>query len=144
MVICHVVSIFKMKVDTMNPPTLLITDDDMAFRETLRDLFEPEGFRTVLAEDGLQACEIVQVQSVDLALLDMHMPPIDGLETIRRFRVIKPELPCILLSAALDEMIIQAAKEIFVFSVLAKPCSRKQVMSLVCGALDVKRAGPGM
>ncbi len=120
----------------MNSPTLLITDDDLAFRETLRDVFEPEGYRTFLAEDGLQACEIVKTQPVDLALLDMHMPPIDGLETIRRFHAIKPDLPCILLSAALDEMIIRAAEEILVFSVLAKPCSRQQVTSLVRLALE--------
>lgn len=119
----------------MNLPTLLITDDDLAFRETLRDVFEPEGYRTFLAEDGLQACEIVKAEAVDLALLDMHMPPIDGLETIRRFHEIKPKLPCILLSAALDEVIVKAAREILVFSVLAKPCSRQQVVSLVRRAL---------
>lgn len=119
----------------MYPPTLLITDDDQLFRETLRDVFEPEGFRTVLAEDGLKAFEIVQAEPVHLALLDMHMPRLDGLETIRRVHQIKPELPCILLSAALDEMIIQAAKEVYAFSVLAKPCSRQQITAIVRHAL---------
>ncbi len=122
-------------------PTLLITDDDAAFRETLRDLFEPEGFRTFLAEDGLQACEIVKIHAVDIAILDMHMPRLDGLETIKRFHTIKPQLPCILLSAALDEMIVRAAEEIFVFSVLAKPCSRQQVTTLVHRALESRQHG---
>ena len=119
----------------MFSPTLLITDDDVAFRETLRDVLEPEGFRTVLAEDGMEAFEIVRSEPVHLALLDMHMPRIDGVETIRLVHKLKPELPCILLSAALDEMIVRAAKEVFAFSILAKPCSRQQITSIVRQAL---------
>ncbi len=121
----------------MLAPTLLITDDDAGFRETLRDVFEPEGFRTVLAEDGLEAFEIVKTEPVHLALLDMHMPRIDGVETIRLVHELKPELPCILLSAALDEMIVKAAKEVLAFSILSKPCSRKQITSIVRQAIRV-------
>ncbi|MDR2439639.1 MAG: response regulator [Planctomycetaceae bacterium] len=116
-------------------PTLLITDDDIDFRETLREVLEPEGFRTFLAEDGLEAFEIVKTEPVHVVLLDVHMPRIDGLETLRLVHEIKPELPCILLSAALDEMIIKAAKELFAFSVLSKPCTRKQITSVVHNAL---------
>lgn len=116
-------------------PTLLITDDDPGYRETLRNVFEPEGFQTFLAEDGLEAFEIVQTTPVHLVLLDMHMPRLDGVETIRRVHEIKPQLPCILLSAALDEMIIKAAEEVLAFSVLAKPCSRQQITSIVRSAL---------
>ncbi len=119
----------------MFSPTLLITDDDTNFRETLRDVFEPEGFRTVLAEDGLEAFEIVKSEAIHLALLDMHMPQMDGVETIRRVHELKPELPCILLSAALDEMIIKAAREVLAFSVLHKPCSRKQITAIVRQAI---------
>lgn len=119
----------------MFSPSLLITDDDQGFRETLRDVFEPEGFRTLLAEDGLKAFQIVQAEPVHLLLLDMHMPRLDGVETIRRVHEIKPELPCILLSAALDEMIVQAAKEVLAYSVLAKPVSRRQITSAVRSAL---------
>lgn len=119
----------------MNFPTLLITDDDDAFRETLRDVFEPKGFRTVLAEDGLEAYNIVKTETIHLALMDFQMPHLDGLEAIRLFREIKPELPCILLSAAVDEKIIETARELLVFSVLSKPCSRRQITSLVQNAL---------
>lgn len=120
----------------MYAPTLLITDDDQGFRETLRDLFEPEGFRTFLAEDGLEAFEIVQSESVHLALFDMHMPRLDGVEAIRKIHQIKPELPCILISAALDEMIIEAAREVYAFSILSKPCTRRQLTSVVYNAFQ--------
>ena len=121
-------------------PTLLITDDDPGFRETLRDVFEPQGFRTVLAGDGLEAFEIVKAEPVHLAMFDMHMPRLDGVEAIRKVHEIRPELPCILLSAALDEMIVKAAREALAFSILSKPCSRQQITSIVRLALKTTYA----
>ena len=63
-------------------PSLLITDDDSDFRETLQVVFEPQGFRTLLAGDGEEAIEIVRHEEVHLLLLDMHMPKLTGLETL--------------------------------------------------------------
>ena len=65
-------------------PSLLITDDDAGFRETLRGVFEPEGFRTLLAGDGEEALRIVRSKEVHLMLLDMHMPKLTGLEPFDR------------------------------------------------------------
>ena len=115
-------------------PSLLITDDDRDFRETLRGLFEPR-FRTLLASDGEEALDIVRSQEVHLVLLDMHMPKLTGLETLQRVKQFKSRLPCILLSAGLDEVIIQQAQLAEAFSVLAKPVSRQQVTSAVEAAL---------
>ena len=63
-------------------PSLLITDDDSDFRETLQVVFEPQGFRTLLAGDGEEALHIVRHEEVHLLLLDMHMPKLTGLETL--------------------------------------------------------------
>src|SRR6266568_2007921 len=59
--------------------SLLITDDDRGARETLREIFEPVGFRTLLAESGEEAIDIAQSQDVHLALMDMHLPRLTGL-----------------------------------------------------------------
>ena len=84
----------------LSSPSILITDDDLDFRETLRIVFEPRGFRTLLASNGEEALAIVQSQPVHLLLLDMHMPKLTGLETIRRVKQFQLRLPCILISAA--------------------------------------------
>lgn len=115
-------------------PSLLITDDDRDFRETLRGLFEPR-FHTLLAGDGQQALDIVRSQEVHLLLLDMHMPRLTGLETLRRVKQLKSRLPCILMSAGLDDSIIQQAQLAEAFSVLAKPVSRQQLTNTVEAAL---------
>src|SRR5438552_11865594 len=106
-------------------PSILITDDDRDFRETVRVVFEPRGFRTLLAGDGEEALHIIRGQEVHLLLLDMHMPKLTGLETIQRVKQFRWRLPCILLSAALDESLIQQAQRAQAFSVLSKPVSRE-------------------
>jgi len=117
-------------------PSLLITDDDSAFRETLQGVFEPQGYRTILAGDGEEALHIVRTQVVHLALLDMHMPKLTGLETLRLVKQFKALLPCIILSADLDETIIEQARREHAYSVLRKPVALMQIMGVVRQALE--------
>ena len=117
-------------------PALLITDDDRAFRETLQGVFAPRGYRTLLAGDGEEALSIVRNEEVHLVLLDMHMPKLTGLETLRRVKRFKAILPCILLSAQLDELVIEQARSAQAFSVLAKPVTMSQITGVVRQALE--------
>ena len=130
----------------IEPPSLLITDDDHGFRETLRSVFEPEGFRTILAGDGEEALDIVRCQEVHLVLLDMQMPKLTGLETLRLLKQFKAMLPCILMSADLTDLLIEQALRAQAFSVLSKPISRRQITGVVYQALERTyhwRAGRG-
>ncbi len=116
-------------------PSLLITDDDTAFRETLCGVFQPRGFRVLSAGDGEEALKIVGQEDVHLLLLDMHMPRLTGLETLRRVKLFRSRLPCILLSARLDEALVQQARMAEAFSVLSKPVSHRVITSAVEQAL---------
>ena len=115
--------------------SILITDDDQGFRETLRGVLEPEGYHTILAGDGEEALGIVASHDVHLVLLDMHMPRLTGLETIQRVKQFKSRIPCILLSAGLDEALERQARLAEAFSVLAKPVTRRQLTSTVDAAM---------
>jgi CheY-like chemotaxis protein len=119
----------------ITPPNLLITDDDGAFRETLRSVFAPRGFHTLTARDGAEALEIVRQESVHVLLTDMHMPRLNGLETIRRIRECHLILPCILLSAALDDGLMEEARDLQAFTVLRKPVRFAEVTDAVRQAL---------
>jgi CheY-like chemotaxis protein len=119
-----------------NVPSLLITDDDLDFRETLRGVFEPRGFHTLTAGDGEEALEILKHETVHLALFDMHMPRLSGLDAIRRLKELYQPLPCILLSAEADEQLIFEAKEARAFDVLRKPVTRDRVINVVQLALE--------
>lgn len=117
-------------------PSLLITDDDRGFREALRSVFEPRGYRTLLAGDGEEAMQIVRSQEVHLLLLDMHMPKLTGLEVLRLVKQYKSHLPCILMSADLDELLIQQARQAEAFSVLPKPVTRQRITWTVERAIE--------
>ncbi len=126
---------FESRGAVLDTPSLLITDDDDDFRKTLRDVFEPRGFRTLLAADGEEAVEIVQTQRVHLLLLDMYMPKLTGLDTIRRVKSLHELLPCILLSADMDERLAEEARRAKAFSVLSKPVRFAEVTSIVSRAM---------
>jgi CheY-like chemotaxis protein len=117
-------------------PSILITDDDRGFREALRGVFETAGFRTLLAGDGEEALEIVRFQEVHVLLLDMHMPKLTGLEVLRLVKQFKALLPCIILSADADELLVQQAEQAQAFSVLSKPVSRRKITCTVESALQ--------
>ncbi len=117
-------------------PSLLITDDDPGFRETLRVIFEPKGFRTLLAGDGEEALKIVHNETVHVVLLDVHMPKLGGLETLRMLKEFRAMLPCILLSAQLDELIVEQARLAHAYLVLSKTVTVGQITGAVRQALQ--------
>jgi CheY-like chemotaxis protein len=66
----------------------------------------------------------------------MHMPRLTGLETLRRVKRFKAILPCILLSARMDEFLMEQARRAQAFSVLSKPVTRRQITRAVRMALE--------
>ena len=114
---------------------ILITDDDDSQRETLRDILLPQGFRTVLAASGEEALDIARAQAIHLALLDMHLPRLTGLETLRLLHQIRAMLPCILVTADTSDMLIREACQAQAYSVLHKPVTRGTVLYTVTRAL---------
>ena len=79
--------------------TILFVDDDPGFRELVKRVFQEEGFRVVLAEDGLHATRIVAKEIPDVAILDVRMPKQSGLDLAEELNAMVPELPLILYTA---------------------------------------------
>ena len=115
--------------------SLLITDDDPGARESLRDLFEPAGYRTWLAGSGEEAIDIARDHDIHLALMDMHLPRLTGLETIEIVRRMKGVVPTILLTGDQDESLLRRALSAHVYCVLSKPVSPQVVIYTVSRAL---------
>ena len=117
------------------PYSILITDDDRRCQEALREIMEPEGFRTRLASSGEEALDIVQEEPVHLLLLDVHMPRLTGLETLELVRQFNAVLPCILVTADVDERLMRQAQQARAYSVIPKPVSNNVVLYTVVRAL---------
>jgi CheY-like chemotaxis protein len=116
--------------------SILITDDDRSSRETLREIVAPQGFRTLMAESGEEAIELIRQNEVHLALMDMHMPRLSGLETMAIVRQIKGLIPAILITADRDDELMRRALSQQAFCVLAKPVSKNVVIYVVNKAIE--------
>src|SRR5262245_10295325 len=130
-----------MQATAPRPYSILITDDDRACREALRDIVEPHGYRTFLAASGEEAVEIVRAELVHAALLDMHMPTLTGLDTLLLMRQINELLPCILVTADATEALIRQALHAHAYSVIPKPVNKHLVLHTVVRALGRYQVG---
>jgi CheY-like chemotaxis protein len=79
--------------------TILFADDQKNIREHCRAAFADEGYRVVLARDGIEALEIFITETPDLAILDISMPRSSGLETLAQIKSLSPRTPVILFTA---------------------------------------------
>ncbi|WP_068784028.1 response regulator transcription factor [Paenibacillus phocaensis] len=87
----------------MKPITVLIADDEAEIADLIELHLAREGYRCIKASDGQEALDIIRTQSVDLAILDIMMPKIDGYEVTRQIRE-QHHLPIIFLSAKATDL----------------------------------------
>lgn len=114
---------------------VLITDDDEAFRMALDEILQRRGYSTCQACDGLEAIEAIEGGNIHLVLFDIHMPRLDGLGALERVRRALPSLPCILMSAKLNEGILARARQLQAQAVLPKPFSIPELVQTIKNAL---------
>jgi two-component system KDP operon response regulator KdpE len=86
----------------MKNPTVLVVDDEKPLRDFVRRNLEVRGFSVTTASNGLEAMAIFQTEAIDLVILDIMMPHLDGLETTRRIRQ-SSLVPIIILTALGEE-----------------------------------------
>ncbi|MFP5245362.1 MAG: response regulator, partial [Thermoanaerobaculia bacterium] len=78
---------------------ILIIEDERSLREALVDLLTKRGFPVEAVVDGLQGAERGAASDIDLVLLDLTLPRLDGVEVCRRLRMARPALPILILTA---------------------------------------------
>jgi len=80
------------------PKRILIVDDDELARDIYRSVLEPEGYEVVEAPDGKRGVDLFRKGGIALALVDLHMPGMDGVATIRAMDPKKAKVPVIAIS----------------------------------------------
>lgn len=82
----------------MSGETILIIDDEESVRKSLADVMRDEGYDVVTAASGREGIELLGETQPSLALLDIAMPDMDGIEVLRRFREMRPDMPVIMVT----------------------------------------------
>jgi DNA-binding response OmpR family regulator len=110
---------------------ILVVDDEPVARQSLTDILKLEGHNVVSAPNGQAAVEYVRTHPIDLMIVDLRMPGMDGLEVVQVVNQISPETEVILLTAfGSTETAIQALR-LRIHDYLLKPASPTQVLTSV-------------
>ena len=121
---------------------VLVVDDELVVRDSLKEWLEEEGFQVDMAESGMETLEKVTKEVYHLMLLDIKMPGMDGVEVLKRCKEMRPELPVVMMTAyATVETAVEAMK-IGALDYLMKPFDPDTLVPLIVQLYQkIERAG---
>ncbi|MDA8209422.1 MAG: response regulator transcription factor [Actinomycetota bacterium] len=120
--------------------TVLVVDDEYALRRVLVSYLAKEGYKVLEAQDGQDALNVLGKHQVDLALVDVMMPGMDGFALVRELRK-RTDIPVIMLTAKGEETAKVAGLEIGADDYMTKPFSAPEVVARVRAQLRRYRGG---
>lgn len=119
-------------------PHILVTDDERAIRNTLKEILEFEDYKVSTAESGQEALDLIVKESIDLMFLDIKMKGLDGLETLKKLREAGHGFPVIMISGHGTIEIAVEATKIGAYDFLEKPPDLNRLLLTVRNALSVQ------
>jgi len=111
--------------------TILLTDDNREFAQNLSDILELKGYSVLTANDGFEALDVIKASPVDLILMDIKMPVMNGVETYKKIKRITPDTPVIMLTAFALEELIQESLQEGAFACLKKPLDFDELFATI-------------
>jgi len=120
-------------------PSILIVDDEPSILQSLGGLLSDEGFGVITAANGYEALKIVDTESPDLVLLDIWMPGIDGIETLKEIKKDNPHIQVIIISGHGNIETAVKAIKLGAFDLIQKPLSIDKVIVSINNALNFRR-----
>jgi two-component system response regulator HydG len=118
------------------PAAILVVDDDADICHNLSDILTDLGYRVDTAHDGPAAMESVRRRRYDVALVDLKMPGMDGVEVCREIRKLRASTVAIIVTAYASRDATTAAADAGVWQVLTKPVDLPYLLGLVRKAVD--------
>src|SRR4030066_1547090 len=120
----------------MAEPIVLLVDDEGSIRKSLSEIFKDEGYYVLTSSSGEEAIETVKEQSPDLIFLDIWLSGIDGIQTLKEIKGLKPDLPIIMISGHGNIELAVKATRIGAYDFLEKPLSLERVLLAAKRALE--------
>ncbi len=118
---------------------ILIVDDEDSIRSSLRRLLEYKGYETLTAEDGPRALELLADKSLDVVLLDIKMPRMDGIEVLQKIRDTRADVSVVMISAhGTIETAVECTKK-GAFDFLEKPLDQERLLVTIRNAITQRQ-----
>ena len=123
----------------LNSVRILVVDDDQLNRALLRAIFEAEGCHVALADGGAAGLDALTAQSIDIVLLDLRMPGLDGIETLRRMRDLTAKVPILILTSQRDVSAAVEATTLGADDFITRPIENEELVMRVAVTLRHRR-----
>jgi DNA-binding response OmpR family regulator len=107
---------------------LLLVDDEEGYVSVLAKRLSKRNFQVKTALSGSEAIRILRSESFDLAVLDLKMEDMDGIEVLKIFKVMEPQMPVIILTGHGSETAAREGMEYGAFDYLVKPCDLSELV----------------
>jgi DNA-binding NtrC family response regulator len=115
--------------------TILVVDDENGIRQSFKVLFK-DSYHVLLAETGKEAIELLTRNSVDLILLDILLPDVNGLDLLERLKALDPNPEVIMITAVKDVQTAVRAVKLGAYEYIVKPFLVEDVLNMVKRALE--------
>ncbi|MCP4720279.1 MAG: sigma-54-dependent Fis family transcriptional regulator [Desulfobacteraceae bacterium] len=120
-------------------PAVLIVDDESSIIDSLEGILSDDGFEVMHAYNGYEALKKIEAESPDIVLLDIWMPGMDGIDTLKEIKKMSPNLPVVMITGhGSIESAVDATKS-GAFDFLEKPLSIDKVMVTISNALNFRK-----
>jgi DNA-binding response OmpR family regulator len=119
--------------------TILVVDDELLARQLFADVLREAGYVTHQAENGEQALEIAQQETIDVVLLDIMMPGMSGLEVLAKLGELTPDSPVIIVTANPTSDNAITALRLGAFDFIVKGFKNEVMLTTVARAMDRRR-----
>ena len=120
-------------------PSVLVVDDEPSIVQSLSGLLSDEGYKVSTAVDGYEALKVVDSDSPDLVLLDIWMPGMDGIETLKEIKKYHPHTQVIIITGHGNVETAVKATKLGAFDLIEKPLSIDKIILTINNALNFRR-----
>jgi DNA-binding NtrC family response regulator len=131
----------KKKADKKQEYKVLVIDDEPDICSLFKELLGNEGYGVVTAQDGLEGLERYGESKPDVIILDLKMPRMGGMETLRNIRKVDKDVIVIIITAYGSAFTVREAADLNVYEYISKPFNIETVKRVVSEALASGRKG---
>lgn len=121
---------------------ILVADDQVAIRAAIQRALERDGHDIIMAVDGLEAAHAIRETGADLAVIDINMPKMGGIELLAAFKAVAPAMPVVVMSGGDRDHgmgLLEEATSMGATGILAKPFALAELREAVSRALAAGR-----
>ena len=115
---------------TQEKRTILVVDDEEFVRVLLSQILGNAGFNVILAPDGYQALDTLKQETIDLVLLDIHMPGMNGFQTLESIRL-ESDIPVIMVTGLVEVTSVSSGLSLGADDYITKPFRPRELLARV-------------